>query len=117
MIVELDGNALLALVNGDAVAIGDHIVRPADENRITGLDTNAARPAFPGPGATGRGRTGRTGAHVINARFAGRCYQSACRSAPWEKGDRIVYDYDNRKAYCIGHGRQQFPHLREEVTA
>jgi hypothetical protein len=123
MIVELCGTDLLDLVNGKQVAVGDIIVRPTEKDASTIVgEPSTARTANGRDVERHERRDGnrrsraprKTGAHVINARFDADCDEPGC-PAVWNKGDRMVYDYDRRKAYCPRHGVEHYPELRVEV--
>lgn len=131
MIVELCGTDLLKLANGEPVDIDGLIVRPTDgEKSFAHHPTNASAAKYRAD-ALGRrtneeirasrsnarakltGKTGKaakTGQRWMHAIYPGHCYMEGCRTAIL-KGDLIVYDYDNRRALCEGHGAREFPTL------
>lgn len=130
MIVRICQSDLLKLVNDQEVVIGgEHIVRATNEesSMIEGLGGVA-------PGLTGRRasqdlsdehsnaraavtgnrkRPRRTGIHWIPARYSNQCDSPGCPER-FNRGDQILYDYDNRRAYCEGHGNKIKP--REEAS-
>jgi hypothetical protein len=120
MIVELCNTDLLSLVNGSQVAIGDLIVRPteADASNVTGVAPKA-RPERRERGnrrTDGPRRPRKTGAHVIASKFRENgCAASGCNRS-WGEGERMIYDYDARKPYCLAHGAQRFPELASEAA-
>lgn len=115
MIVELCNTDLLSLVNGEQVAIGDLIVRPteAEKSNVIGLADPPLRTDEREPRRRGSKRhfpNRKTGAHVIPSRFDGN--QCAVCTATWDKNEPMIYDYDDRKPYCIKHGIERFPELK-----
>lgn len=117
MIVELCNTDLLSLVNGSQVAIGDLIVRTteAEKSNVIGAESKAPRAEPQRRSGNRRSLNRKTGAHVIPSRFDGN--QCAVCTATWDKGEPMIYDYDDRKPYCLKHGIERFPELRAEVEA
>jgi hypothetical protein len=119
MIVELCGTDLLKLVNGEPLDIGGHIIRQS-ENLLSSITAMPNESIAPAPVLTGRKGSGnrsssarskrprKTGIHAIKARFAGNCHSPGC-PVTWEEDANIVYDYDNKKPYCMGHGTPMLP--------
>jgi hypothetical protein len=119
MIVELCGADLLDLVNGKQVVVEDIIFRQTDAD--TSNVTGAIEAVTPNRRESGNRRhvkprgPRKTGAHVINSRFReNRC---ADCTATWGEGEKMIYDYDARKPYCLSHGVERFPQLASEVQA
>lgn len=114
MIVELCNSDLLALVNGEQVAVKDIIVRPteADVSTVEGERSSIHEEHV--RGAANRresfARTPKTGQRWMRAIYPhGRC--SAACTKTWGKGELMLWDYDTKRALCPEHGQQEFPNL------
>jgi hypothetical protein len=124
MVLELCNTDLLDLVNGKQVAVGDLIVRPteSDVSNVTGAAAPAERPERRERGGNRRTYDGprkprKTGAHVISSKFRDNgCAHPGC-DRTWPQGERMIYDYDARKPYCLPHGVERFPELKSEAEA
>lgn len=132
MIVRLCNTDLLKLANGEPLtlmrAVGDPLVIvPDSEAEHAEIVENTGPPtpvaASSAKGGERRGpsparRRKKTGQRWMQSLYGGSCYIAGCRTAIL-KGDWIVYDYDQGKALCAGHGEQNFPNLKkpEEVSA
>jgi hypothetical protein len=116
MIVELCNLDLLKLTSGEQIAIDDVIVRTTREDRSSVIGQVAVKPQD-AKGGTSNGRSTlaktqkprKTGTHWIISRYRSWCAHPGCAIKP-PKGSRIVYDYDNKKPYCFGHGVELLGH-------